>query len=145
MGQYTAEQMRVYQNERRARLRAELIATLGGHCARCDATADLQFDHIDPTTKRFAIASGLDKPRAELLAEVAKCQLLCGSHHLEKTRSEPRRNRARGERVSSARLTEADVLAIRASDQRVGQLAKDYGVNRQTITNVRLRYTWTHI
>jgi 5-methylcytosine-specific restriction endonuclease McrA len=142
---YATEQMRVYQNERRARLRAELAAMLGGRCAQCDATEDLDFDHIDPTTKRFAIASGLDRPRAELLAELAKCQLLCFPHHVAKTRTEPHPNRARGERTATAKLTEADVLTIRASRVGTVALARQYGVSRHTITNVRSRKTWTHI
>jgi hypothetical protein len=142
---YTTEQMRQYQKARRRRLRAELIAMLGGECW-CGSADDLQFDHIDPTTKLFAIASGLDRPRQELEAEVRKCQLLCRPHHIEKSRSDPvHPNRARGERSNKSKLAEPDVLAIRSSGLGTGALAAQYGVSRHTITNIRFRHTWTHI
>jgi hypothetical protein len=141
----SAEQMRTYQNARRARLRTELLALLGNRCARCLATEGLQFDHIDPETKLFAIADGLDRPRAQLLAELTKCQLLCLPHHVAKTRTDPPQKRARGERNASAKLTEASVFAIRASDLPPGALARLYGVSRQTITRVRSGSSWTHI
>lgn len=142
---YTAEQMREYQNTRRAALRAELKAMLGGRCW-CGRSEDLQFDHIDPTTKIFAIASGLDRPRAQLLAEVAKCQLLCRPHHIEKSRTDPLDpNRAQGSRIGSAKLTESDVLAIRASTESRKVLANLYGVSTYTISLIRTRKRWTHI
>jgi hypothetical protein len=51
-----------------------LINMLGGTCVRCGTTEDLEFDHIDPATKRFAICADLTRAWSELLAEVAKCQ-----------------------------------------------------------------------
>ena len=80
--------MRKYMAERRARRRRDLIALLGGACVRCGTADDLDFDHIDATTCSFRVSGrGLDKPWAVLLEEVAKCQLLCGPHHWEKTLS----------------------------------------------------------
>src|SRR5215510_9473665 len=111
---YQREQMRVYMRARRARIRAELVARLGGRCAWCTATDGLQFDHKDRATKLFDIASGLDRPREMLLAEVDKCQLLCPPHHIEKTGDEPPSDsRARGEGHGTAKLTDADVREIR--------------------------------
>lgn len=54
----------------------------------------------------------------------------------------------RGEATWSARLTEADVRAIRA--QRAAgayqvDLAADYGVNEATISNICTRTTWGHV
>jgi hypothetical protein len=71
----------VYYHERRGKL----IAYLGGHCAVCGTTDDLQFDHIDPTQKSFDNMS-LSNPL--VVAELAKCQLLCAPHHREKTARE---------------------------------------------------------
>lgn len=72
-------------NRRHAR-RAELVRLLGGCCSRCPTSSDLHFDHIVPGSKKFGISQrGLDKPWAELIAEVQKCQLLCPPCHREKT------------------------------------------------------------
>jgi hypothetical protein len=66
-----------------------LIEHLGGKCVKCGSTSDLEFDHIDPTTKSFTLTGkNLDKPWQAVLAEAHLCQLLCGPHHNEKTSSE---------------------------------------------------------
>ena len=139
--------MRAYMAERRARIRREMQAVLGGKCAWCESDEDLQFDHTDPKTKLFDIASGLDRPRTVLLAEVRKCQLLCGPHHREKTLDdEPHPNRARGERGGTAVLKEADVLEIRAATGVSAQtLADAYGVSKATIQRTQRRENWKHV
>lgn len=49
----------------------------------------------------------------------------------------------RGERCGSARLTENDVRTIRIrSDERVGVLAREYGVTHGTIIAIRKRKSW---
>lgn len=50
-----------------------------------------------------------------------------------------------GERNWSAKLTEAQVLAIRASDARGTALAEEYGVTPSAICGIRKRKTWRHI
>jgi len=52
---------------------------------------------------------------------------------------------AKGERVRFAKLTEADVLAIRASNERQVDLAARFGVGQPAISAVRLRQTWKHL
>ena len=58
---------------------------------------------------------------------------------------------ARGETVGGARLTEADVRAIRAAyvphsrDANQRALARRYGVDQGTITQLLLRKTWRHV
>ena len=69
-------------------LREILIEKMGGKCVECGCTAILEFDHIDPSTKSFNIAAGYTKPKETLLAEVAKCQLLCNKCHIEKTKKD---------------------------------------------------------
>jgi len=143
---YQREQMRVYMQARRAGIRAEMITRLSGHCAWCPSTEALQFDHKDPRTKLFDIASGLDRPRVQLLAEVDKCQLLCGPHHREKTLDdEPHPNRVRGERQGSARLTEADIRDIRAGGQSLRVAALAYEVSKTQIINIRKGRQWRHV
>lgn len=82
----TNEYMRIYMADRRAKRRTILRERLGGKCVRCGAVDDLQFDHVIPATKAFQISDRqLDGPWERLLAEVDKCQLLCGPCHIQKT------------------------------------------------------------
>lgn len=148
---YTTEQRREYQARRRAAIRAELTAMLGGKCARCESTRDLQFDHVDQTTKLFTIASGLDRPRAELLAEVAKCQLLCGPHHKEKTAADnPGRRWAgngqvRGEKHARSKMTDDVVRFVRESPLSLREVAALIGVSHSTVRSARQGCTWRHV
>jgi 5-methylcytosine-specific restriction endonuclease McrA len=81
--------MREYMARRYDRRKAAAIDQLGGKCVRCGTKDDLDFDHMDPATKSFTIARRLaGVSEAKLQAELAKCQLLCGPCHLEKSRSE---------------------------------------------------------
>lgn len=144
---YSRERMRAYMAARRARIRSEMVAVLGGKCSQCGSTEDLEFDHKEPRTKLFTIASGFDRPRAQLLTEVRKCQLLCGPHHREKTQDdEPNPNRVRGERHGHAKLTTAEVLEIRsATGVSQQQLADAFGVSRTTIRRILIREIWKHV
>jgi hypothetical protein len=49
---------------------------LGGCCVRCGATQDLEFDHIDPSTKVFAICAGLSKAWDVLVREASGCTVI---------------------------------------------------------------------
>lgn len=83
------EYMRAYMWNRRKDRRETLLAMLGGRCAQCGSTTDLDFDHIDPRTKVFQLSgAGLDRAWAVILAEAGKCQILCRTDHIEKTRAE---------------------------------------------------------
>lgn len=78
-----------YHLERYRRNRRDALATLGGKCVKCGTTDDLEIDHIDRSTKSFDIAlllSGYSRKRVAL--ELAKCQVLCKTHHREKTAAE---------------------------------------------------------
>jgi hypothetical protein len=52
---------------------------------------------------------------------------------------------ARGERHGKARLTEKDVLAIRASSEQGTVLAKRYGVGKQAIYSIKDGTNWRHL
>lgn len=56
-----------------------------------------------------------------------------------------RRRTQHGERHYCAKLTEADVRAIRASTERRGVLAKRYGINHTAIKRCQDRITWKHV
>jgi hypothetical protein len=51
----------------------------------------------------------------------------------------------RGSANSNAKLTAADVTAIRASVAHPAELATTYGVSRSTIVNIKSHRTWRHI
>jgi hypothetical protein len=64
----------------------DLISKFGGVCMQCDASDQLEFDHVDWRTKDFTIASNWAmKDRAKFDLELLKCQLLCSTCHEEKT------------------------------------------------------------
>jgi len=83
------EYMREYVLKRYHRRREEAINLLGGKCAKCGSAEELDFDHIDPATKFKTMASLLAGYSEEVVRrELAKCQLLCKSCHLKKTKQE---------------------------------------------------------
>ncbi len=59
----------------------------GKRCKECayDDWRVLQFHHRDPSSKLFGIEQALQAPRkystAQLMAEVAKCDVLCSNCH----------------------------------------------------------------
>lgn len=80
------EYMKSYMQQRRADRRERLVELLGGVCNDCDSIEDLNFDHIDRSTKKFTLSgAGLDKKWETILAELDKCQLLCVDCHKKKT------------------------------------------------------------
>ena len=65
-----------------------LIEYKGGKCVGCGTTHNLQFDHIDRTTKELRSISGCLNLRLEtLIKEADKCQLLCRDCHIIKSRT----------------------------------------------------------
>ena len=75
-----------YQKRRHAERRAMAIELLGGECANCGSNETLEFDHIDPATKVYTVATMFASRRWELIErELQKCQLLCRPCHLSKT------------------------------------------------------------
>lgn len=138
---------RTKRNEVRAHTRARIIELLGGKCTKCGSTENLQFDHIDPTSKDFNISSNLDSVR--LWQELMKCQLLCEPHHREKTRQTSYiRPNARGVTHHNSKLRDLDVLYIRGLSE-LGHLhldiANEFGVSRMTVGDILNGRTWKHV
>jgi len=50
-----------------------------------------------------------------------------------------------GEKHLQAKLTQADVLAIRASSERTGVIAARYGIHRTTALRARIGERWAHL
>jgi transposase len=74
-------------SERRRRVKALLVAEAGGCCVLCgyaDNAGALQFHHVDPSNKEFALGyTGVTRSLAKARAEAAKCVLLCATCHAE--------------------------------------------------------------
>lgn len=51
----------------------------------------------------------------------------------------------RGSRHGLAKLTEADVIAIRSSGESCSVVAKGFGVSREHIRDIRARKRWAHL
>lgn len=58
----------------------------GNTCLRCGSKDKLQFDHIDPSRKEFTITHRIRWAQwADVMSELAKCQLLCSGCHEDKS------------------------------------------------------------
>ncbi len=76
------------RNELHKKKKDALIAHLGGQCVGCGTTHNLQFDHIDRTQKKYrSIISHLNRKMEDLIEEANKCQLLCRTCHIAKSRA----------------------------------------------------------
>lgn len=74
-------------SEWRRRVKRRLVDEAGGACVICGydrCVAALEFHHIDPATKRFALSrQGVTRSFAEAQEEARKCVLLCSNCHAE--------------------------------------------------------------
>jgi len=81
-----------YVDKIRKKRMLELIAMFGGKCQRCDysrCSAALDFHHRDPATKLFMVnVTHMTKGWNRILAEAAKCDLLCANCHREEHAAE---------------------------------------------------------
>ena len=50
-----------------------------------------------------------------------------------------------GERNANAKLTAADVIAIRARAESSRSIGKEYGVSHAVVTSIRRRESWKHV
>jgi transposase len=74
-------------SEWRRRVKRRLVDEAGGGCAICgyrNCVGALQFHHLDPSQKLFALSrEGVTRSFAEAQAEARKCILLCSNCHAE--------------------------------------------------------------
>ena len=82
-----------YQLEHRKETRKQLVEYLKAHpcvvCGESDPVV-LQFDHIDPSTKKASVSRLMSGTRKweTILKEIEKCQVLCANCHARKTYSQ---------------------------------------------------------
>lgn len=77
---------KAYHQQYYRKRRQEIIDYLGGKCVKCNATDNLEVDHIDPSQKSHDVSKRMSLKNNK--EEFDKCQLLCNSCHKEKTVSE---------------------------------------------------------
>lgn len=142
--------MREYNHKRYHQKRQWAVAYLGGKCTHCGSTGNLEVDHIDPHEKTMGLTRMTRVTQERFVAELDKCQLLCHDCHVQKTMVDgsSRKNTACGERVNHAKLTTANVRAIRqlyggGISQQV--LAGQFGVSRGNISQIVTHRTWKHV
>lgn len=82
------EYMREYMKRRYHERKAESLVKLGGKCVICGTTENLEFDHIDRTTKTMDINTMWSVNRKRYEEELKLIQLLCAPHHQAKTSAE---------------------------------------------------------
>ena len=74
-------------SQRRRAIKRILVEEAGGCCASCGydtCVAALQFHHLDPASKDFALSNeGVTRSIVRARAEAAKCVLLCANCHAE--------------------------------------------------------------
>jgi len=108
-----AAKVRIYEAKRRAE-RLELVNSikLAQGCALCgynEHPEALDFDHLNPSEKRLGIGSAKTNNLQKLLAEIAKCRVLCSNCHRIETAKDPRvrakRLAATGARASEQAVT----------------------------------------
>ncbi len=91
------KKMSEYMLRRYHRRREEALARLGGECTVCGAKENLEIDHVDPDQKVIALNKMWSIAEERFLKELAKCQLLCKTHHEEKSANEHGKERAKGQ------------------------------------------------
>jgi hypothetical protein len=108
--------------------RAAYIAATGENpppqvdvCHRCDNRLCVNPDHLFAGTRQINVDDCVTKGRFKYL-----------------------RN-GKGELAPAAKLTEEDIIAIRADTRSNRVVARAYGVHHGTIIFIRKRKTWTHI
>jgi len=94
-------------------------------CHKCDTPACVNPDHLYEGTYKSNAQDTRDRGR--------------------RAKNVSAENYRRGERHHSARLADADVLAIRASRDTAPALAKRYGISRNSVIRVRSGITWKHL
>lgn len=128
-----------YQIELRKNRRLWATNYLGGQCAVCASTDQLEFDHVDKTTKNFTIASRLTIAEDALTLELDKCQLLCKDCHNKKSKLE-KQNTMKSNKLDWDTVEDIKGLLTLGIKQTI--IAEMYGVTRSTIHLIKKGEIW---
>lgn len=120
--------------------RAAIIEQLGGRCAVCGSTENLEIDHIHSDDKAFGVSEHITMSMSKVAAELTKCQLLCRSCHIKKTRAY---------KDSNAKIDEATVRSIREKYAKGNITQKElgnlYNLKQREISNIVRYQRWSDI
>jgi hypothetical protein len=112
-----------------------------GPCVDCGSWNDLQLDHVDAATKVSHRVWSWSEARR--LPELAKCVARCRPCHLKKTVAN--HENPHGESTGTAKLSAADVAAIRSAEGTLRDIAARHGISKSQAGRIRRRERWTHI
>lgn len=77
---------REYQRRRYTERLEACLSALGGVCTICESAEELEFHHVDQSTKLHDVTYMLSKySQTKIDEELAKCVLLCKDHHAGET------------------------------------------------------------
>jgi 5-methylcytosine-specific restriction endonuclease McrA len=129
----------------KGRRQAWLLAN--GPCAECGSWEELEVDHIDPAEKKInpALLWSLSPVNPKRIAELAKCQGLCRTHHRVKTRTYLA-VRLGGVRAPTASLTSKKLVQVRAllaAGTGGSEIARQLNISKYAISRVKLRKAYT--
>lgn len=93
---YSKEKMREYQRNWMAARRSEYFEDK--FCVVCKSTERLELDHINPEDKKYSPAAlwGMSNSNPNKISELEKCQVLCYTHHKEKSSEDAKKRRKHG-------------------------------------------------
>jgi hypothetical protein len=138
----------------------------GKSCVDCgeNRKPTLDFDHVDPKTKKFSISQVAKIPgrRPEVLEEIKKCVIRCSNCHRIRTaqmnnwydaaemvlKNDSKSRVIKGELHSRAKLKEADILEIRKLHKNkvsYKEICLQYGIDNKTFYNIVNRKSWKHV
>ena len=95
------------------------------------------------------ILEGMEIAHAPLICHNRKC--VNPAHLTEKTPTDNQRDRiidgtdSMGEKMGNSKLTEEQIIAIRADDRKKCVIAKDYSVSAWHITRIKTGKVWKHV
>ena len=81
-------QSRNYKRNWMNKRRNHWLQYMGGKCVSCGSIDNLEFDHIDKSTKKYEPRMLWSRQLETIIEELMKCQLLCHECHILKTRME---------------------------------------------------------
>ena len=79
---------RIIQREKEIKRRDFILALRERPCEQCGIRFPpfiMQFDHRDPTTKKFIVSGTWMSSEARILKEAAKCDIVCPNCHRDRT------------------------------------------------------------
>jgi plasmid stability protein len=123
------------------------------HKPNCDGYPCIQDNHRPKTICRFNYEKSYGEiPRDKVLRHTCDNRLCINPEHIiigtqkDNMQDMIDRNRnVKGESVGTHKLTEEDVINIRASNEGAVPLAKKYGIHYSNIHFIRKRQSWKHI